>query len=155
MHYSSLILKMSMFTLAISCLTTSNVPWFMDLALQVPVQYCSYSIGLYFHHQSHPLLGIVFALRIGVWLFLLSAVLVVFFHWWLSPDEATVFQIMLRVFPSCHTSHSLLLLGILQDQLISHLLWEGFPIHEHSFGSFLLLTAYGACNLNVSFVLYP
>ena len=32
---------MSMFTLAISCLTTSNAPWFMDLTFQVPMQYCS------------------------------------------------------------------------------------------------------------------
>ena len=29
------------FTLAISCLITSNLPWFMDLTLQVPMQYCS------------------------------------------------------------------------------------------------------------------
>ena len=32
---------MSTFTLAISCLTTSNLPWFMDLIFQVPMQYCS------------------------------------------------------------------------------------------------------------------
>ena len=32
---------MSMFTLAISCLTTSNLPWFMDLTFEVPMQYCS------------------------------------------------------------------------------------------------------------------
>ena len=32
---------MSMFILAISCLTTSNLPWFMDLTFQVPMQYCS------------------------------------------------------------------------------------------------------------------
>ena len=32
---------MSMFTLAISCLTTSNLPWFMDLTFQIPMQYCS------------------------------------------------------------------------------------------------------------------
>ena len=32
---------MSVFTLAISCLTTSNLPWFMDLTFQVPMQYCS------------------------------------------------------------------------------------------------------------------
>ena len=31
---------MSTFTLAISCLTTSNLPWFMDLAFQVPMEYC-------------------------------------------------------------------------------------------------------------------
>ena len=30
-----------MFTLAISCLTTFNLPWFMDLTFQVPMQYCS------------------------------------------------------------------------------------------------------------------
>ena len=32
---------MSMFTLAISWLTTSKMPWFMDLTFQVPMQYCS------------------------------------------------------------------------------------------------------------------
>ena len=31
---------MSMFILAISYLTTSNLPWFMDLTFQVPMQYC-------------------------------------------------------------------------------------------------------------------
>ena len=36
-----LIPKMSLLTLAISCLTTSNLPWFMDLIFQVPMQYCS------------------------------------------------------------------------------------------------------------------
>ena len=29
------------FPLAISCLTTSNLSWFMDLTFQVPMQYCS------------------------------------------------------------------------------------------------------------------
>ena len=32
---------MSMSALPISCLTTSNLPWFMDLTFQVPMQYCS------------------------------------------------------------------------------------------------------------------
>ena len=36
-----LILKMQMFTLAISRLTISNLPRFMDLASQVPMQFCS------------------------------------------------------------------------------------------------------------------
>ena len=31
---------MSMSTVAISCLTTSNLPWFMDLTFQVSMQYC-------------------------------------------------------------------------------------------------------------------
>ena len=33
--------RMSTFTLAISCLSTSSLPWFMDLTFQVPMQYCS------------------------------------------------------------------------------------------------------------------
>ena len=32
---------MLMFTLGISCLITSNLPWFMGLTFQVPMQYCS------------------------------------------------------------------------------------------------------------------
>ena len=32
---------MSMFTLAISCLTMSNSPWFLDPTFQIPMQYCS------------------------------------------------------------------------------------------------------------------
>ena len=55
---------MSMFTLAISCLSTSNLPWFMDQILQVPRQYCSLqhqtlfsppdtsTTGCYFHFGS-------------------------------------------------------------------------------------------------------
>ena len=38
---SFLIHRMSKFTLAISCLTTSNLPCFMDLTFQFPMQYCS------------------------------------------------------------------------------------------------------------------
>ena len=30
-----------MFTLAIFCLTTFNLPWFLDLTFQAPMQYCS------------------------------------------------------------------------------------------------------------------
>ena len=40
-HFSLLIPRISTFTLAISCLTTSNLPWFIDLTFQVPMQYCS------------------------------------------------------------------------------------------------------------------
>ena len=36
---------MSVFTLAISCLTTSNLPWFMGLTFQVPMQYCSLDLA--------------------------------------------------------------------------------------------------------------
>ena len=40
-HFSSLIPKISMFTLAISHWTTSNLPWFMNLTFQIPMHYCS------------------------------------------------------------------------------------------------------------------
>ena len=39
-YFSSLIPRMLTFTLAISCLITSNLTWFMDLTFQVPMQYC-------------------------------------------------------------------------------------------------------------------
>ena len=32
---------MSTFTFAISCLSTSNLPWFINLTFQIPMQYCS------------------------------------------------------------------------------------------------------------------
>ena len=35
-----------MFTLAISCLTTTNLPWFVDLTFQVPMKYCSLEHGI-------------------------------------------------------------------------------------------------------------
>ena len=40
-HFSSLSPEMLMFTLAISCLTTFSLPWFMDLTFQLPMQYSS------------------------------------------------------------------------------------------------------------------
>ena len=53
---------MLMFTLVISCLTMYSLPWFLDLNSQAPMQYCFYSIGLYFHHQTHPQLSVTSAL---------------------------------------------------------------------------------------------
>ena len=40
-HLSSLIPRMSVFTLTISCLSTSNLAWFINLTFQVPMQFCS------------------------------------------------------------------------------------------------------------------
>ena len=41
LHFSSVFPKTSMFTLSISCLTTSSLLSFTDLTFQVPLQYCS------------------------------------------------------------------------------------------------------------------
>ena len=49
-------------SLAISCVTTSNLPWFMDLIFQVLMHSALYSIGPCFYHQSHAQLGVVFDL---------------------------------------------------------------------------------------------
>ena len=63
-----------MFTLAISCLTPSNFPWFMDLTFRFLCNIALHSIGLYFHHQSHPQLVVVSALAPSLFL-------EVFLHW--------------------------------------------------------------------------
>ena len=60
---------MSMFTLAIYCLTTSNLPWFMDLTFQVPIQYCS------LQHQTwlpSPDIHTWVLFLLWLWLFILS-----------------------------------------------------------------------------------
>ena len=75
-HFRSLIPKMLMFTLAISCLTTSNLPWFMDLTFQVPMQYCS------LYHWI--LLPLPVTPTTGCWFFfgsITSFFLVLFLHW--------------------------------------------------------------------------
>ena len=46
--FISLMPKMSMFTPTISCLTISNMPWFMDLTFHGPIYIALYSIGLTF-----------------------------------------------------------------------------------------------------------
>ena len=40
-HFSSLIPRTLMFTLAISYMTSSSLPWLMDLTFLIPMQYCS------------------------------------------------------------------------------------------------------------------
>ena len=53
---------MSIFTLAISCLTTFYLPWFMNLTFQVPMQYYSLQHWILLPSPSHAELGIVFLL---------------------------------------------------------------------------------------------
>ena len=66
--FSSLFPKRLMFNLAISCLTP-NLLWFMALTFQIHMQYCSLQHWTYFHHQSHPPLGIVFTLAPSLYSF--------------------------------------------------------------------------------------
>ena len=57
---------MPTFTLAISYLTTSNLPWFMDLHSRFLAYSTLYSIEICIYHQSHPQLGAVFALALSL-----------------------------------------------------------------------------------------
>ena len=45
------------FNLAISCLTTLNLPWFTDLTFQVPMQYCSLQHQTLVSSLTHPQLS--------------------------------------------------------------------------------------------------
>ena len=55
---------MSTFYLAISCLTTSNLPWFMDLVFQVPMQYSSLQHQTSLPSPATSTTGIAFALAL-------------------------------------------------------------------------------------------
>ena len=63
---------MSLFTLAISCLTTSSLPWFMDLTFQVPMQYCFFtawdvtSITSHIHNRASFLFWLCLFILFGV-----------------------------------------------------------------------------------------
>ena len=59
-HFSSLIPKMWTFILAISCLTTSNFPWFMYLTFDVPKQYCPLQIQMLLPSQVTSTTGCCF-----------------------------------------------------------------------------------------------
>ena len=61
-HFSSLILKMLMFSFVISCLNMSNLPWFLNLNSRFLCNIVLLSIRLYFHHQTHPQLSVIFTL---------------------------------------------------------------------------------------------
>ena len=67
---------MSVFTLAISCLTTSNLPWFMDLTFQVPMQYCSLQHWTLFPSPVTSTTGCCFCLG-SIYSFFLE----LFLHW--------------------------------------------------------------------------
>ena len=60
---------MSMFSLASSCLTTSNFPWFMDLTVLVPMKYCT------LQHRTLLPSPVTFTTGSWLWLFILFGVI--------------------------------------------------------------------------------
>ena len=115
-HFSSLIPKMLTLTLAISCLTTFNLPWFMKLAFQVPMQYCSLQIGLCFFHQSQPQLSVVFASALSILSGVISPLIsssILGTYW---PGE---FIFQCPIFFPFHTVH-----GVLKERILK---WFAIP----------------------------
>ena len=92
-HFSSLIPKM--FTLAISCLTTSNLPWFIYLTIQVPIQYCSLQHRTLFPSPVTSTTGFWFCFG-----YISSFFLELFLHWspvayWAPTDlESSSFSVL-------------------------------------------------------------
>ena len=109
---------MSMFSLAISCLTTSNLLWFMGLSFQVPMQHCidlTLQHQTYFHHQLHPQLGMFL-----LWLCLFSLAGVtspLFFSSILGTYGLEEFIFQCHIFFPFHTVH-----GVLKEAY-----WSAFP----------------------------
>ena len=73
-HFSSLIPKMSMFT-QISHLTTSNMPWLLDLTFQIPMQYCSLKHRTLLPSPVTSTTGCLFFFLLWLHLFILSGVI--------------------------------------------------------------------------------
>ena len=101
-----------MFTLVISCLTTSSLPWFMDLTFQAPVQCCYFSTGFTFTTR-HIHNSVLFPLWLS--LFILSGAISLLFpssildtYW----PGGFIFQC--HIFLPFHTVHGVLKARILQ-----------------------------------------
>ena len=101
-----------MFTLAVSCLTTSSLPWFMDLTFQAPVQCCYFSTGFTFTTR-HIHNSVLFPLWLS--LFILSGAISLLFpssildtYW----PGRFIFQC--HIFLPFHTVHGVLKARILK-----------------------------------------
>ena len=107
---------MLMFTLATSCLTTSNLPWFMDLTFQIPMQYCSLqqldlaSISSHIHSWLLFLFG-----------FISSFFLELFLHWSPVADWAPT-DLGRSSFSVLSFCLFILFLGFLRQEY-----WSGLP----------------------------
>ena len=80
------------FTPVISCLTTSTLPWFMDLTFQVPMQYCS------LQHQTLLLSAVTSTTGFFFFFFLLWLhvfILELFLHWSLHIGHLLTWEVHL------------------------------------------------------------
>ena len=110
------------FTLAISCLTTSNLPWFVDLTFQVRIQYCSLQHWTLLLSPVTSTTGYCFCFHS-----LPSFFLELFLHWspvayWAPTDPEFPFHYPI-ILP-CHTVH-----GVLKARILK---WFSIPFSSGS-----------------------
>ena len=102
-----------MFTLAISSLTTSNLPLFMDLTFQFPMQYCSLQCQTLLTPHSHTHNWVLFLL--WACLFILSRVIsLLISSSILGTSQSGEFIFQCPIFLPSHTVHGVLKARILK-----------------------------------------
>ena len=112
-HFSSLIPKMLMFTIAISFLMTSSLPWCMDLTFQVPMQCCFFTASDLTFIISHTTNWALFLLWLC--LFILSgAISAVFSSSILCTSQPGEFIFQCPIFLLFHTVHGVLKARVLK-----------------------------------------
>ena len=109
---------MSTFTFAISCLTTSNLLWFMDVTFQVPIQYYSLQHWTFLISPVISTAGCCFCFDS-----IPSFFLVLFLHWspvaYWAPTNLGSLIFQCRIFLPFHTVH-----GVLKARLLK---WFAIP----------------------------
>ena len=119
---------MLMFTLAISCLTTSDLPWFMDLTFQVPMQYCSLQHWTLLPSPVTSTTGHYF--RFGS---ISSFFLELFLHWSPVAYQPGDFIFQCLIFLPLHAVH-----GILKARVLK---WFAIPFPvDHVLSEFYTMT---------------
>ena len=104
---------MLMFTLAISCLTTSDLPWFMDLTFQVSMQCCSSQQQTLLSPPDISTLGHCFHSG-SAYSFLLELFLHAFPVAYWTPTNLGSSTFSVVSFLSCHTIHGVFKARILK-----------------------------------------
>ena len=103
-----------MFTPVISCLTTSNLPWFMDLTFQVPMQWCSWQHRTSLPSPVTPTTGCRFCFGS-----IPSFFLGLFLHWspiaYWAPTDLGSSSFSILSFLPFHTVHGVLKARILKS----------------------------------------
>ena len=121
-HFSLLISKMLMLTFAVSCLTTSNLPWFMDLTFQVLMQYCSLQHQTLLPSSVTTNHWVLFLLWLR--LFILSGVISpLISNSILGTYQPGEFNFQCPIFLPFHTVH-----GVLKARILK---WFAIPFSSH------------------------